>query len=129
MFPSLLSSARIVKKLKQRTKGLEVLLELLESEWFMINMDFIIVLPRSCIKHDSIWVIVDKMTKSAHFYPVKNTHWAEDYSKLYIQEVVRLHGVPVSIFSNRVAQFTGQFYKSIQKGLSSKVNLSTAFHP
>ena len=81
------------------------------------------------MKHDSIWVIVDRMTKSAHFYPVKNTHSVEDYSKLYIQEVVRLHGVPVSIFSNRVAQFTGQFYKSIQKGLSSKVNLSTAFHP
>ncbi|WMV59271.1 hypothetical protein MTR67_052656, partial [Solanum verrucosum] len=56
-------------------------------------------------------------------------HSAEDYAKLYIQEVVRLHRVPVSIISDRGAQFTAQFWKSFQKGLGSKVNLSTAFHP
>ncbi|WMV19777.1 hypothetical protein MTR67_013162 [Solanum verrucosum] len=68
----------------------------------MISMDFITGLPRFRRQHDSIWVIVDRMTKSAHFLPVKTTHSAEDYAKLYIQEV---------------------------KGLGSKVNLSTAFHP
>ena len=58
-------------------------------------MDFITGLPRSCRQHDSIWVIVDRMTKSAHFLLVKTTHTAEDYAKLYLQEVVRLHGVLV----------------------------------
>ncbi|WMV23870.1 hypothetical protein MTR67_017255 [Solanum verrucosum] len=69
------------------------------------------------------------MTKLAHFLPVKTTHSTEDYAKLYIQEVVRLHGVPVSIISYRGAQFTAQFWKSFQKVLGSKVNLSTVFHP
>ncbi|WMV47322.1 hypothetical protein MTR67_040707 [Solanum verrucosum] len=86
-------------------------------------------LPRSRRKHDSIWVIVDRITKSAHFLLGKTTHSVEDYVKLYLQEVVRLHGVPVSIISDRGAQFTAQFWKSFQKGLGSKVNLSTAFHP
>ncbi|WMV14317.1 hypothetical protein MTR67_007702 [Solanum verrucosum] len=95
----------------------------------MINKDFITGLPRSRRQHDSIWVIVDRMTKSAHFLSVKTTNSAEDYAKLYIQEVVRLHGVPVSIISDRGAQFTAQFWKSFQKGLGSNVNLSTAFHP
>ncbi|WMV25482.1 hypothetical protein MTR67_018867 [Solanum verrucosum] len=85
-------------------------------------------LPRSRRQHDSIWVIVDTMTNS-DFLPVKTTHSAEDYARLYIQEVVRLHGEPVLIISDRGAQFTAQFWKSFQKSLGSKVNLSTAFHP
>ncbi|KAH0671214.1 hypothetical protein KY285_025427 [Solanum tuberosum] len=71
----------------------------------------------------------DQMTKSAHFLLVKTTYAVEDYAKLYIQEIVRLHGVPVSIISDRDAQFTTRFWKSFQKGLDSKVNLSTTFHP
>ncbi|KAH0776371.1 hypothetical protein KY290_007782 [Solanum tuberosum] len=86
-------------------------------------------LPRSRRQHDSIWVIVDRMTKSAHFLSAKTTHSAEDYARLYIQEVVRLHGIPVSIISDTGAQFTAQFWKSFQKGLGLNVNLSTAFHP
>ena len=69
------------------------------------------------------------MTKSANSIPVKVSYSAEDYAKLYLQEVVRLHGVLVSNISDRGAQFTAQFWKSFQKGLGSKVNLSTAFHP
>ncbi|KAH0656975.1 hypothetical protein KY285_031857 [Solanum tuberosum] len=84
---------------------------------------------RNLKENDSIWVIVDRMIKSSHFLPIKTTHSAEDYVRLFIQEVVRLHGVLVSIISNRGAQFTAQFWKSFQKGLGSKVNLSTAFHP
>ncbi|KAH0710411.1 hypothetical protein KY284_011838 [Solanum tuberosum] len=118
-----------VKAEHQRSGGLAQNIELPEWKWEMISMDFITCLPRSRRQHDSIWVIIDKMTKSAHFLPVKTTNSAEDYAKLYIQEVVRLHGVPVSIISDRGAQFTAQFWKSFQKGLGSKVNLSTAFHP
>nr|XP_009777849.1 PREDICTED: uncharacterized protein K02A2.6-like [Nicotiana sylvestris] len=71
----------------------------------------------------------DRLTKSAHFLPVKTTDSAEDYAKLYIQEIVRLHGTPLSIISDRGAQFTTNFWKSFQKGLGTRVNLSTAFHP
>ncbi|KAH0711565.1 hypothetical protein KY289_007524 [Solanum tuberosum] len=118
-----------VKVEHQRPGGLAQRIELPEWKWEMINMDFITGLPRSRRQHDSIWVIVDRMTKSAHFLPVKTTNTAEDYAKLYVQEIVRLHGVPISIISDRGAQFTAQFWKSFQKGLGSKVNLSTAFHP
>ncbi|XP_075083495.1 uncharacterized protein LOC142167236 [Nicotiana tabacum] len=74
-------------------------------------------------------VIVDRLTKSDHFLPVKTTDSVEDYAKLYIQEIVRLHGTPLSIISDRGAQFTTNFWKSFQKGLGTRVNLSTAFHP
>ena len=94
----------------------------------MINMDFITGLPRLRRQHDSIWVISNRMTKSTYFLPVNTTYSAEDYPMLYLQEVVRLHGVPVSLISDRGAQFTMQFWKSFQKGLGSKVNLSNAFH-
>ncbi|WMV24393.1 hypothetical protein MTR67_017778, partial [Solanum verrucosum] len=81
--------------------GLAQRIELPEWKWEMINMDFITGLPRSLRQHDSIWVIVDRMTKLAHFLPVKTTNTAEDYAKLYVQDIVRLHGVPISIISDR----------------------------
>ncbi|KAH0705892.1 hypothetical protein KY285_010419 [Solanum tuberosum] len=118
-----------VKVEHQRPGGMAQNIELLEWKWEMINMDFITGLPRSRRQHDSIWVIVDRMTKTSHFFPVKTTHLAEDYAMLYLQEVVRIHGVLVSIISDRGAQFTAQFWKSFHKGLGSKVNVSTAFHP
>ena len=78
----------------------------------MINMDFITGLPRTRRQYDSIWVIVDRVTKSACFLAVKTTDSAEDYAKLYINEIVRLHVVPLSIISNRGPQFTSHFWKS-----------------
>ena len=71
-------------------------IEILEWKWKIINMDFIRCLPKSCRQHDYVWVIADGMSKSANFLPVKTTHLAEDYADLYIQEVIRLNGVPVS---------------------------------
>ena len=79
-------------------------------------------LPCTCRQHDSIWVIVDRMTKSSRFLVVKTTDSTKDYATLYINEVVRLHGVPFSIISDRCPQFTA-------KGLDTQVNLSTTFHP
>ncbi|KAH0697968.1 hypothetical protein KY289_015450 [Solanum tuberosum] len=70
-----------------------------------------------------------RVTKSAHFLAVKTTYSAEDYAKLYINEIVRLHGVPLFIISDRGPQFTSHFWKSFQKGLGTQVNLSTTFHP
>ena len=75
----------------------------------MINMDFILGLPRTSRQHDSIWVIVDRMTKSSGFLVVKTTDSTEDYTKLYINEIVRLHGIPLSIISDRGPQFTSHF--------------------
>ncbi|KAH0733004.1 hypothetical protein KY289_004192 [Solanum tuberosum] len=123
------SNCQQVKVEHQRPGGMAQNIEIPEWKWEMINMVFVTGLSRSRRQHDSIWVIVDRMTKSAHFLPVKTTHLAEDYARLYIQEVLGLHGVPVLIISNIGVQFTAQFWKSFQKGLDSKVNLSTVFHP
>lgn len=92
-------------------------------------MDFITSLPRSRKQYDLIWVIVDRMMKSAYFLVVKTTYMAKEYARLYIREIVKLHGVPLSIILDRGAQFTSQFWRSFQKGLDMKVHLSTAFSP
>ncbi|KAF3684292.1 hypothetical protein FXO37_01413 [Capsicum annuum] len=98
-------------------------------KWEEVNVDFVIGLPYTRRLQDSIWVIVDRMTKSAHFLPVHTFYSAEDYTKLYIRELVRLHGVPLSIILDRGTQFTSHFRKVFQKGLGTQVHLSTAFHP
>ena len=72
-------------------------------------MDFVLGLPRTLCKFDAIWVIVDRLTKSAHFVPVQTTYNSEKLAKIYIREIVRLHGVPMSIISDRVTQFTCLF--------------------
>ena len=98
-------------------------------KWDVINMDFITGLPRTCKQHDFIWVIVDRMTKSSRFLAVKTTDSAKDYATFYINEIMRLQGVPLSIISDRGPRFTSYFSKSFQKGLDTQVNLSTTFHP
>ena len=70
-------------------------------------MDFMVGLPRKL--YDSIWVIVDRMTKSAYFIPVKSTYWAEDYAELYIDDILRCHRIPLSIILDRGSQFTSHF--------------------
>ena len=92
-------------------------------------MDFVVGLPKTLGKFDSIWVIVDRLTKSAHFIPVKVTYNADVLAKLYISEIVRLHGVLLSIISDRGTQFTSKFLKTLHAELGTRLNLSTAFHP
>ena len=75
-------------------------------------MDFVVDLPWTRKMHDSIWVIIDRMTKSAHFIPINSTYKAEDYAKMNIDEIVKLHGIPLSIILDRGAQFTSHFYRS-----------------
>ncbi|XP_049357897.1 uncharacterized protein LOC125822529 [Solanum verrucosum] len=118
-----------VKVEHQKLGGYMQRIELPIWKWDMINMDFVTGLPRSFRKFDSKWVIVDRLTKAAHFLPVKTTYTVEEYAKSYIKEIVRLHGVPISIISDRGAQFTANFWKSFQKSLGTQVNLSTTFHP
>lgn len=92
-------------------------------------MDFVSGLPKTSASQDSIWVIVDRLTKSAHFIPIKTTHTVYKLAELYIKEIVRLHGVPNSIVSDRDTRFTSKFWKSLQENLGTRLKFSTAFHP
>ena len=92
-------------------------------------MDFVTHLPRTQQKHDAVWVIVDRITKSAHFLAVRMTFAFERVCRLYIREIVRLHGVLVSIVSDRDPRFTEHFWKSFQKAMGTQLTMSTAFHP
>ena len=92
-------------------------------------MDFVTHLPRTSRRHDAVWVIVDRVTKSAHFLAVRMTFTLEEFCRLYILEIVRLHGVPVSIISDRDPRFTTHFWKSFQKAMGTQLMMSTAFHP
>ena len=92
-------------------------------------MDFVTGLPRTQRQHDAIWVIVDRLTKYAHFIPVNVEDSLEKLAKLYVNEIVRLHGVPVSIVSDRDLGFTSRFWPSLQAGLGTRLHFSTSFHP
>ena len=92
-------------------------------------MDFVTHLPRTLQGHDAVWVIVDRLTKSAHFLAVQMTFTLERFYRLYIREIVRLHGVPVSIVSDRDPRFMTHFWKSFQKAMGTRLTMSTAFHP
>ena len=92
-------------------------------------MDFVTHLPWSTKGHDSVWVIVDKLTKCAHFLPM-NKKWSMDkLVELYVREMVRLHGVPESIVSNRDPRFTSWFWQSLQAALGTQLRMSSAYHP
>ena len=71
---------------------------------------------------------MDRLTKSVHFIPVKSTYRAKDYARLYIDEIVRCNGIPLSIISDRGAQFTSHFLRSFKKSLGTQVKLNTTFH-
>ncbi|XP_073317238.1 uncharacterized protein [Primulina huaijiensis] len=86
-------------------------------------------LPRTPKGYNSIWIIVDKLTKSAHFLPVKTTFTMNQYAEGYVAEIVRLHGIPVSIVSDRDPRFTSEFWKSLHRALGTKLDFSTAYHP
>ena len=92
-------------------------------------MEFVIHLPRTQQRHDAIWMIVDRLTKSAHFLAVRMTFSLEIFLRLYIREIVRLYGVPVSIVSDRDPRFTTHFWKSFQKAMGTRLTMSINFHP
>ena len=92
-------------------------------------MDFVVGLPRTQKRHDSIWVIVDRLTKSAHFLPVRSTYNVQKLTEIYVVEIVRLHGVPSSIVSDRDLKFTSHFWRELQAAMGTKLKLSSAYHP
>ena len=92
-------------------------------------MDFVTHFPRTPQRHDAVWVIVDRLTKSAHFLAMRMTFTLERFCRLYIREIVRLHGVSVSIVSDRDLRFTTHFWKSFKKPMGTRLTMSTSFHP
>ncbi|GKB89962.1 putative reverse transcriptase domain-containing protein [Tanacetum coccineum] len=98
------------------------------NDW-NITMDFITRLPRTSSEHDSIWVIVDRLTKSAHFLAVREDYKTEKLARLYINEIIARHGVYVSIISDCDSHFTSRFWLSLQKALGTQPDLSTTYHP
>ncbi|WVZ84402.1 hypothetical protein U9M48_031439, partial [Paspalum notatum var. saurae] len=104
-------------------------LAVLAWKWEDIHMDFIVGLPRTSKGYDSIWVIIDRFTKSAHFIPVKTTYQTKQYAELYISRIVSLHGVPLTITSDRGSLFVSRFWEQLQTALGTKLIRSSAYHP
>ena len=92
-------------------------------------MDFIVGLPNTFQHHDSIWVIVDRLTKTAHFIPVHIECRAKKYAEIYIDWIVYLHSVPKTIISDRGTQFVARFWEQLQEALGTKLIRSSAYHP
>ena len=92
-------------------------------------MDFVVRLPVVGRKYDSVWVMVDRLKKSTHFLPVRIDYALYKLAELYIREIVRLHGIPISIISERDPRFTSRFWGKLQEALSTRLNFSIAFHP
>nr|GEV97868.1 putative reverse transcriptase domain-containing protein [Tanacetum cinerariifolium] len=111
-----------------KTLGLLQQLEIPEWKWENITMDFINKLPRTSSEHDSIWVIVDRLTKSAYFLATREDYKIERLARLDINKIVARHGVPVSIISDRDSYFTSRFWQSLQKALGMRLDLSTTYH-
>ena len=118
-----------VKAEHQVPSGLLQPIRIPEWKWDRITMDFVVGLPLTGRKHDSVWVVVDRLTKLAYFLPVRTDYSLDKLAELYIKEIVRLHGIPVSIISDRDPRFTSRFWGKLQEAMGTRLNFSTAFHP
>ncbi|GJV59771.1 putative reverse transcriptase domain-containing protein [Tanacetum coccineum] len=118
-----------VKAEHQRPSDLLQQPEIPEWKWDKITMNLITKLPRSRSGHDVIWVIVDRLTKSAHFLAIREDFSTKKLARLYIDVIVARHGVPMSIILDRDGGFTLHFWQTVQKALGTRLDLSTAYHP
>ncbi|GJV60941.1 putative reverse transcriptase domain-containing protein, partial [Tanacetum coccineum] len=118
-----------VKADHQRPSSLLQQPEISVWKWEMIAMDFVTKLPRTSSGHDTIWVIVDRLTKSAHFLPMREDYKMERLARLYLNEIVARHGMPISIISDRDSCFTSKFWQSMQEALRTRLDMSMAYHP
>jgi hypothetical protein len=98
-------------------------------KWDDISMDFIMGLPLTARKKDSVWVIVDKLTKTAHFIALHTTYSVQQYAELYMDQIVRLHGIPKTIISDRGTQFVARFWEQLHECLGTKLIRSSSYHP
>ncbi|GKB66620.1 reverse transcriptase domain-containing protein [Tanacetum coccineum] len=118
-----------VKAECQKPSDLLIQPEIPTWKWERITMDFVTKLPKTSSGHYTIWVIVDRLTKSAHFFPTRETNSMETLIRLYIKQIVSRHGVPISIISDRDSHFTSRFMQSMQSALGTQLDMSTAYHP
>nr|GFA53306.1 hypothetical protein [Tanacetum cinerariifolium] len=99
------------------------------GEYEGIPMDFVTKLPRTSSGHDTIWVIVDRLTKSAYFLPMREDYKTDRLARLYLNEIVARHGVSISIISDRDSRFTSRFWQSMQEALGTRLDMSMTYHP
>ncbi|GJX27964.1 putative reverse transcriptase domain-containing protein [Tanacetum coccineum] len=118
-----------VKAEHQRPSGLLVQPDIPEWKWDNITMDFITKLPKSSQGFNTIWVIVDRLTKSAHFLPIRENDPLDKLARLYLNRIVARHGIPASIICDRDGRFTSNFWRSFQKALGIDISMSTVYHP
>ena len=101
-----------VKEEHQKLGGLLQEIQIPTLKWVDINMEFVVGLSRTQKSYDSIWVVVDRLTKSARFIPVKSSYLTDYYASIFLDEIVLRHGIPLSIISDWGAQFTPRFLRS-----------------
>ncbi|KAG8491028.1 hypothetical protein CXB51_014149 [Gossypium anomalum] len=118
-----------VKEEHQLPSGLLQPVKIPLLKWERVTMDFVSGLPLMSSKKDSVWVIVDWLTKSAPFIPVCTNYSLQKLAKLYVSKIVRLHGVPISIISDRNPHFMSQFWKKLHEALGTRLDFNTVFHP
>ncbi|GJW60735.1 putative reverse transcriptase domain-containing protein [Tanacetum coccineum] len=118
-----------VKAEHQRPSGLLVQPDIPQWKWDNITMDFVTKLPKSSQGYDTIWVIVDRLTKSAIFVPMRETDPMDKLARMYLKEVVTRHGIPLSIICDRDPRFASNFWRSLQNALGTSLDMSTAYHP
>jgi hypothetical protein len=127
-YVALCDNCQRVKAERQRPAGLQTL-KIPKWKWEEISMDFIVGLPKTQGGYDSIWVIVDHLSKVAHFIPVKTTYKGSKLAVLYIARIVCLHRVPKKIVSDRGTHFTSKFWEKLHESMDTKLNFSSAYHP
>nr|GEX17398.1 putative reverse transcriptase domain-containing protein [Tanacetum cinerariifolium] len=118
-----------VKTEHQKPLGLLVPPKIPEWKWDNITMDFVTKLPKSSQGYDTIWVVVDRLTKSAIFAPIRETDPMDKLTRIYLKEVVTRHEIPVSIISDRDPRFASNFWRSLQNALGIRLDMSTTYHP
>jgi transposase InsO family protein len=128
-YVALCDTCQRVKSKHQRPAGLLQPLKIPEWKWEEISMDFIVALAHTQSGYDSIWVIVDCLTKVAHFILVKTTYTSAKFTELYMARIVCLLGVPKRIVSDRGPQFTSKFWEKLHESLDTRLNFSSAYHP
>nr|GFA85174.1 putative reverse transcriptase domain-containing protein [Tanacetum cinerariifolium] len=109
--------------------GLLVQPKIPEWKWDNITMDFVTKLPKSSQGYNTIWVIVDRLTKSSIFTPIRETDPIDKLARIYLKEVVTRYGIAVLIISDRDPRFTSNFWRSLQNALGTRLDMSTAYHP
>jgi hypothetical protein len=122
-------TCRCVKAIHMKAAGPLQSMSIPTWKWEDISMDFIVGLPKTAKGFDSIWVIMDWLTKTSHFLPIKMDHLVVVYAQLYIARILSLHGIPKTIVSDRGPQFVSKFWKELHKSFGTKLLHSLAYHP